>query len=68
MPFTIKASDTSGVVVLRRDTVPAALKKAAELRLDGCWDVEIISPDGTVYSDDPVVRPSGVADQQEVAN
>ena len=52
MPFTIKASDTAGTVVLHRDDAPAAVKKAGELQSDGCWDVEVIAPDGSVYLDD----------------
>ena len=49
MKFLITALDTSGSVTLERDTVPAAMKKAAELITDGCWDVEIITPDGATY-------------------
>jgi hypothetical protein len=29
---------------------PAALKKARELIEDGCFDVQIIGPDGRIYS------------------
>ncbi len=54
MPFIIKASDTAGSVVLHRDDAPAAIKKAGELQCDGCWDVEVIAPDGTVYLNDPL--------------
>ncbi len=67
MPFTIKANDTSGVVILHRDTVPAALKKAAELQQDGCWDVEITTPEGAIYSDDLFRRVPDVSDRQEAA-
>ena len=49
MKFLITALDTSGNVTLQRDTVPAAMKKASELISDGCWDVEIITPDGASY-------------------
>jgi hypothetical protein len=49
MKFFINAFDTSGSVTLHRDTVPAAIKKAAELISDGCWEVEIIMPDGAAY-------------------
>ena len=49
MKFLITAQDTAGSVTLNRESVPAALKKAAELISDGCWDVEIATPDGTVY-------------------
>lgn len=50
MVFLITALDTSGSVVLRRESVPAAMKKAAELILDGCLNVEIITPDGAAYN------------------
>jgi len=49
MKFLICAHDTSGTVTLQRDSVPAAMKKAAELMSDGCWNVEIITPDGAAY-------------------
>ena len=49
MKFFITALDTSGTVMLHRDSVPAAMKKASELIADGCWDVEIITPDGAAY-------------------
>jgi hypothetical protein len=49
MSFLISAQDTAGNVTLNRESVPAALKKAGELISDGCWDVEIVTPDGTVY-------------------
>ena len=45
MSFLISAQDTAGNVTLNRESVPAALKKAAELISDGCWDVEIVTPD-----------------------
>lgn len=50
MSFFIRGTDTSGSISLRRDTTAAAVKKAAELIADGCWDVEITTPDGRVYS------------------
>jgi hypothetical protein len=49
MKFFITARDTSGSVTLHRDTVPAAIKKADELLLDGCLNVEIVTPDGASY-------------------
>lgn len=52
MPYFVKATDTSGTVTLRRDTVAAALKKATELTNDGSWDVQIGTPDGRVYESD----------------
>ena len=50
MRFLINAQDTAGNVTLNRETVPAALKKAEELISDGCWNVEIVAPDGAVYN------------------
>jgi len=49
MRFLINAQDTAGNVTLNRESVPAALKKAAELVSDGCWNVEIVTPDGATY-------------------
>ena len=49
MKFFVNAYDTAGRVTLQRDTVPAAMKKAIELVSDGCWDVEVVMPDGAVY-------------------
>jgi hypothetical protein len=50
MIFLITALDTSGSVILRRESVPAAMKKAAELISDGCLNVEIVTPDGAAYN------------------
>jgi hypothetical protein len=49
MKFHVTALDTSGTVTLHRDSVPAAIKKAAELIADGCLNVEIIMPVGPAY-------------------
>ena len=49
MRFLITAQDTAGNVTLNRASVPAALKKATELISDGCWNVEIVTPDGATY-------------------
>jgi len=49
MMFFINANDTAGSVTLQRDSIPAAMKKAVELVSDGCWNVEIIMPDGAAY-------------------
>jgi hypothetical protein len=49
MRFMITAQDTAGNVTLNRDSGPAALKKAEELLSDGCWNVEIMTPDGATY-------------------
>jgi hypothetical protein len=42
----ITGTDTCGRITLRRETVAAALKKAAELADDGCHDISITAPDG----------------------
>jgi hypothetical protein len=49
MRFLITAQDTAGNVTLNRASAPAALKKATELISDGCWNVEIVTPDGATY-------------------
>ncbi|WP_041801533.1 hypothetical protein [Rhodopseudomonas palustris] len=56
MTFHIKAVDTSGIVSLHRETADAAAKKATELLADGCWDVEIVTPDGQVIPTDGLER------------
>lgn len=48
--YQITAFDTSGALVLKREALPSALKKARELLHDDCWDVEIVAPDGRVYA------------------
>jgi hypothetical protein len=48
--YEISGFDTSGSVKLKRMSFPAALKKARELLEDGCWDVQILDPDGRVYT------------------
>jgi hypothetical protein len=48
--YEINGFDTSGSVNLKRFSFPAALKKARELAEDGCWDVQIVDPDGRVYT------------------
>ena len=50
MWFFITGTDTAGSVRVRRDTAEAALKKASELDLDGCWDITITGPDGRAYT------------------
>jgi hypothetical protein len=44
--FEITGFDTSGSVKLKRFSFPAALK----LTEDGCWDVQIVDPDGRIYT------------------
>jgi hypothetical protein len=48
--FEISGFDTAGNVSLKRVSLPAALKKARELIEDGCWDVEVIDPDGRIFT------------------
>jgi hypothetical protein len=50
MTFLISATDICGRITLRRETVAAALKKAAELAEDGYRDIAITGPDGQPYS------------------
>jgi hypothetical protein len=48
--FEINGFDTSGSVKLKRLSFESSIKKARELINDGCWDVEIVDPDGRVYT------------------
>jgi hypothetical protein len=49
MGFLITGTDTSGRVILRRETAAAALKKAAELAEASYRDIAITAPDGHRY-------------------
>jgi len=49
MRFLVSATDTSGRIILSRETASAARKKAAELAEDGYHDIAITSPDGHQY-------------------
>jgi hypothetical protein len=49
MKLFITGHDTAGSITLHRDTVPAAIKKAIELVADGCWNVQVLTPDGAAY-------------------
>ena len=48
MYYYVKALDNAGIVTLKRESVPAAVKKACELLAEG-WRVEIETPSGVVY-------------------
>jgi hypothetical protein len=48
--YEISGFDTSGRVLLKRLNFDSALKKARELIDESCWDVQIVDPDGRVYS------------------
>jgi hypothetical protein len=48
--FEINGLDTAGVVSLKRLSLAAAVKKARELVEDGCWDVQVVDPNGRVYT------------------
>ncbi|MBR0901114.1 hypothetical protein [Bradyrhizobium liaoningense] len=48
--FEINGLDTAGVVSLKRLSLAAAVKKARELVDDGCWDVQVVDPNGRVYT------------------
>jgi hypothetical protein len=52
MGFLITGTDISGRIILRRESVEAAQKKAAELAQAGCHDIAIIAPDGHRYTAD----------------
>lgn len=43
MPYFVCARDGAGQIILKRDTMEAAEKKAAELRDIGYFEVEIIA-------------------------
>jgi hypothetical protein len=47
--FLVTGTDTSGRIILRRQSVEAARKKAAELAEDGCHDISVTTPDGQRY-------------------
>ena len=47
--FEINGFDTAGSVRLKRVSFAAALKKARELLADGCWEVQIVDPNGRVH-------------------
>ena len=58
-------------MTLNRASVPAALKKAGELISDGCWNVEIVTPDGATYHPgefDQLRERAGAADPEWVAD
>lgn len=42
MRYLIHARDRAGTIVLKRDTIEAAIKKAEEMRSLGWFDVEVI--------------------------
>lgn len=48
--FEISGFDTAGNVSLKRESLPAALKKARELIEDGCWDVKVTDSEGRVFT------------------
>jgi hypothetical protein len=47
--FLVTGTDSSGRIILRRESVEAARKKAAELAEDGCHDISITTPDRQRY-------------------
>jgi hypothetical protein len=46
MSFTVKGMCKHGVLVHRRKTSGAALRKARKLAKTGCYDLHIITPEG----------------------
>ena len=49
MTFTVRGMCKHGELLHRRKTSEAALKKARELAVMGCYDVHIITPEGRDY-------------------
>ena len=49
MRFLVTGTDISGRIILLRESVEAARKKAAELAEAGCHDISITTPDGQPY-------------------
>jgi hypothetical protein len=49
MDYIITATDSAGVLSLKRDSAAAAIKKAIELLGDGCRDVCITDPEGRIH-------------------
>ena len=49
MTYVITGIDSAGALSLKRNSATAAIKKADELRADGCRDVRITDPDGRIY-------------------
>jgi hypothetical protein len=50
MSYIITGTDSAGALSLKRESAAAAIKKAVELMADGCRDVSITDPDGSIYS------------------
>jgi hypothetical protein len=49
MSYIITGTDSAGALSLKRDSAPAAIKKALELVREGCRDVSVAAPDGRIY-------------------
>jgi len=49
MSYLITGTNSAGLLSLKRDTAPAAIKKAVELLGDGARNVQVTDPDGRVY-------------------
>ena len=50
MSFTVRANCRHGELMIhRRKTPEAALRKARELSRTGCYDVHIVTPEGRDY-------------------
>lgn len=65
MTYLIKATDTSGVLELHRDTRAGAVKKASELAADGCWDIDVFDDDGhSVLTKELTGRAAGILEAQ----
>jgi hypothetical protein len=49
MSFTVKARSRHGEIAHRRNTTETALRKARELSNAGCYDIQIVTPEGREY-------------------
>ena len=49
MPYTVSGTDIRGVNTIKRKTSELALKKARELTKQGCYNVQITTPEGRTY-------------------
>jgi hypothetical protein len=49
MPYSVSGTDIRGVTSVNRKTPELALKKARELTKRGCYNVQIVTPEGRTY-------------------
>jgi hypothetical protein len=58
MAYFIHARDGAGLVVLKRETQEAALKKAAELKERGWLEVEVFQDEQAPFKSGPAALPA----------